>query len=253
MRCASATWASTPSHGMSPPGSGAAAVQWTFSGFGSIGAVHLDSGEADFTSSILKADGAGATHAWCEVFLPGATALIARASHGLTRRINILADKSLLAAYTENGHAVTEREKFGRSLQFGWRGGAAAATGISGLSSHGTGGVFSPNAWRESVTSRLAPTSLSLCLRSAGETTVLHLSVSACDGGSRLTLLHQPLAAAALDLGKPLETLVALESYPPASGKPELLLLLARARQALRISRPPLRPPRDARPRATKA
>ena len=45
-----------------------------------------------------------------EVFLPGATALIARASHGLTRRINILSDKSLLAAYTENGHAVTERQ-----------------------------------------------------------------------------------------------------------------------------------------------
>jgi septal ring-binding cell division protein DamX len=45
-----------------------------------------------------------------EVFLTGATALIARASQGLTRRINILADKSLLSAYTENGHAVTERQ-----------------------------------------------------------------------------------------------------------------------------------------------
>src|SRR4249920_827599 len=45
-----------------------------------------------------------------EVFLPGATALIARASHGLTRRINILADESLLAAFTENGHAVAERQ-----------------------------------------------------------------------------------------------------------------------------------------------
>ena len=45
-----------------------------------------------------------------DVFLPGATALITRAAHGLTRRINILADKSLLAAFTENGHAVTERQ-----------------------------------------------------------------------------------------------------------------------------------------------
>ena len=45
-----------------------------------------------------------------DVFLPGATALIARASQGLTRRINILADKALLAAYTENGHAVGERQ-----------------------------------------------------------------------------------------------------------------------------------------------
>jgi type II secretory pathway predicted ATPase ExeA len=45
-----------------------------------------------------------------EVFLPGATALIARASSGLTRRINILADKALLAAFTENSHAVAERQ-----------------------------------------------------------------------------------------------------------------------------------------------
>ena len=45
-----------------------------------------------------------------DVFLPGAIAMIARASHGLTRRINILADKSLLAAFTENSHAVTERQ-----------------------------------------------------------------------------------------------------------------------------------------------
>jgi MSHA biogenesis protein MshM len=45
-----------------------------------------------------------------EVFTPRAVALIARASGGLTRRINILADKSLLAAYTENTHAITERQ-----------------------------------------------------------------------------------------------------------------------------------------------
>ncbi len=57
------------------------------------------------------------------------------------------------------------------------------------------------------VTSRLAPTSLSLCLRAATGATVLHLSISACDLGSRLTLLHQPLAAMAVsvlpDLGLP--------------------------------------------------
>ena len=45
-----------------------------------------------------------------EVFAPRAIGLISRASHGLNRRINILADKSLLAAYSENGHAVTERQ-----------------------------------------------------------------------------------------------------------------------------------------------
>ena len=37
----------------------------------------------------------------------GAVGLIAGASDGLTRRINILADKALLSAFTENGHAVT--------------------------------------------------------------------------------------------------------------------------------------------------
>ena len=35
--------------------------------------------------------------------------LMARASGGLTRRINILADKALLAAYTDSTHAVTPR------------------------------------------------------------------------------------------------------------------------------------------------
>jgi MSHA biogenesis protein MshM len=44
-----------------------------------------------------------------DVFTPRAVRLIARASGGLTRRINILADKSLLAAYTENTHAIAPR------------------------------------------------------------------------------------------------------------------------------------------------
>jgi type II secretory pathway predicted ATPase ExeA len=41
-----------------------------------------------------------------EVFGSRAGALIARAASGLTRRVNILADKALLAAFTENSHAV---------------------------------------------------------------------------------------------------------------------------------------------------
>ena len=44
-----------------------------------------------------------------EVFTPRAVRRIWRASDGLTRRINILADKSLLSAYTENTHAITDR------------------------------------------------------------------------------------------------------------------------------------------------
>jgi MSHA biogenesis protein MshM len=43
------------------------------------------------------------------VFARRAVNRIARASAGLTRRINILADKSLLAAFSEGSHAVTDR------------------------------------------------------------------------------------------------------------------------------------------------
>jgi len=44
-----------------------------------------------------------------EVFTPKAIALIARAADGLTRRINILADKSLLSAFSADAHAITAR------------------------------------------------------------------------------------------------------------------------------------------------
>lgn len=40
-----------------PPG-------WTFSGFGTVGAVHSHGKDADFTASALKADGAGRTASW---------------------------------------------------------------------------------------------------------------------------------------------------------------------------------------------
>ena len=45
-----------------------------------------------------------------EVFSAAAIAAIARASSGLTRRINVLCDKSLLAAFAANAHAVTPRQ-----------------------------------------------------------------------------------------------------------------------------------------------
>jgi len=44
-----------------------------------------------------------------EVFAPRALALVTRASAGLTRRINILCDKALLAAFTESSHAITDK------------------------------------------------------------------------------------------------------------------------------------------------
>jgi len=76
-----------------------------------------------------------------DVFALGALVRVARASGGLTRRINILADKSLLAAFTQNVHAVTERHvraaiadsEFAR-LRRPWRpaayAGAALAAGV---------------------------------------------------------------------------------------------------------------------------
>jgi type II secretory pathway predicted ATPase ExeA len=45
-----------------------------------------------------------------DVFAPAAVARIARAAGGLSRRINILADKALLAAYGESAHAVGTRQ-----------------------------------------------------------------------------------------------------------------------------------------------
>jgi len=45
-----------------------------------------------------------------DVFAADAVALIARAASGLSRRINILADKSLLAAFSEGVHAVTAKQ-----------------------------------------------------------------------------------------------------------------------------------------------
>ena len=69
------------------------------------------------------------------VFTPGAIRMIAGASEGLSRRINILSDKSLLAAFAANTHAVTENEvrraiqdsEFYRRPRRHWRAVAIAA------------------------------------------------------------------------------------------------------------------------------
>ena len=73
------------------------------------------------------------------VFSADAIRRIADASEGLTRRINILADKSLLAAFAANAHAVTVKEvrrairdsEFYRA-QRNWRPFALAAAGVAG-------------------------------------------------------------------------------------------------------------------------
>jgi type II secretory pathway predicted ATPase ExeA len=76
-----------------------------------------------------------------DVFAPAAVTRIARASGGLSRRINILADKALLAAYSEGAHAVGTKQARAAvadsELAPRWRApragaalGAAAAAGV---------------------------------------------------------------------------------------------------------------------------
>jgi hypothetical protein len=43
---------------------GTAAPAWKFSGFGTVGAVHSDERQADYSASILKGEGAGRTASW---------------------------------------------------------------------------------------------------------------------------------------------------------------------------------------------
>jgi len=77
-----------------------------------------------------------------KVFNPGSVKLVASASQGLTRRVNILADKALLAAFAQGAHAVTEAEvkravrdsEFYRAktgLKKVWIGAAALAAGLA--------------------------------------------------------------------------------------------------------------------------
>lgn len=76
-----------------------------------------------------------------DIFSPAAIRALAKASEGLTRRINILADKSLLAAFSENTHQVTakhmraairdsEFHRAGRASPLGWIVAVAVAAGI---------------------------------------------------------------------------------------------------------------------------
>jgi type II secretory pathway predicted ATPase ExeA len=92
------------------------------------------------------------------LFTPSAIRLLARASQGLSRRINILADKSLLAAFSDGKDLVDFRQMRAaiRDARFspmaGWRGkmpvmaGIAAAIAVSSLAGWiGTGWLAAPS------------------------------------------------------------------------------------------------------------
>ncbi|MGZ8267639.1 MAG: ExeA family protein [Burkholderiales bacterium] len=64
-----------------------------------------------------------------DIFSPAVVAQIAKASSGLTRRINLIADKALLAAFSENTHSIAPRHvqaalrdsEFGHASRRRWR------------------------------------------------------------------------------------------------------------------------------------
>ena len=81
-----------------------------------------------------------------DLFTPGALQLISKASEGLTRRINILADKALLSAFSENKHQIDRRQinaairdaQFnpmhdGKAKPLAWIAGAALILILTGL------------------------------------------------------------------------------------------------------------------------
>lgn len=70
---------------------------------------HLDPLNATDTRAYLNFRMRQAGYRGPEVFGPAAVREIQRASLGLTRRINIIADKALLVAYTERTHQVNAR------------------------------------------------------------------------------------------------------------------------------------------------
>ncbi len=75
------------------------------------------------------------------VFSPAAIRQIARASRGLTRRVNILSDKALLAAYASGTHRITSRHvhaavrdsEFSKNRRRRWGLGFAAGLSVAAL------------------------------------------------------------------------------------------------------------------------
>jgi MSHA biogenesis protein MshM len=109
-----------------------------------------------------------------KVFNPRAIKLIASASQGLTRRVNILSDKALLAAYAAGTHAVTQAEaqravrdtEFYRTrtgMQRVWIGATALAAGLA--IGWGTRMLLSPA--RPSITPGPPPTAASTATETA--------------------------------------------------------------------------------------
>lgn len=70
---------------------------------------HVPALQADLTGDFLACRLRAAGHDGPALFSPGAAKLIATASQGIVRRINILADKALLAAFADDADMVEVR------------------------------------------------------------------------------------------------------------------------------------------------
>jgi type II secretory pathway predicted ATPase ExeA len=81
-----------------------------------------------------------------DLFTPGAIQLISQASEGLTRRINILADKALLSAFSEGSHQIDNKQvkaairdaqfkpmRDGSARPWAWIGAGTAVLAVAGL------------------------------------------------------------------------------------------------------------------------
>jgi MSHA biogenesis protein MshM len=124
-----------------------------------------------------------------DVFTPKSIALITRAASGLTRRINILADKALLAAFTEDRHAVDQPQvraairdsefarlprRAGRQWQIaGWAAAIAAVLALGGyaLFHSGAGEAPVPTAARTPAGDTPAPPAVASMPVTASPTT----------------------------------------------------------------------------------
>ena len=81
-----------------------------------------------------------------DLFTPGAIQLISHASEGLTRRINILADKALLSAFSEGSHQIDNKQvkaairdaqfkpmRDGSARPWAWIGAGTTVLAVAGL------------------------------------------------------------------------------------------------------------------------
>jgi MSHA biogenesis protein MshM len=174
------------------------------------------------------------------VFAPPAMKLIAQSSQGLTRRINILADKSLLAAFADGTHQVTAKHaraairdsEFGRARRgvpnaWWFVGGGVAAGLLAGIGLHlwsqagGLRGVAPPDPGTASAAHAPAPpppaqeVPLAKASAEPAETATTVAAIAAAAPAAPVAPPPEPPAAGPSSPPSP----PSLGARPPVSGK----------------------------------